>query len=47
MWFFNNLFELKLLSFCPSRLLSIKTQIVLSLLTLQALKVIAHVSEPI
>jgi hypothetical protein len=46
-WLFNNHFELKLLPLRPSRLLSIKTQIVSSLLTLQVLEVIAHVSEPI
>jgi hypothetical protein len=46
-WLFNNYFELKLLSLRPSRLLSIKTQIVSSLLILQVLEVIAHVSEPI
>jgi hypothetical protein len=44
-WLFNNYFELKLLQLCPCRLLSIKTQIVSSLPTLQVLEVIAHVSD--
>jgi len=46
-WLFKNYFELKLLLLHPSRLLSIKIQIVSSLLTLQALEVIVHVSKPI
>jgi hypothetical protein len=44
MWLFNNHFEL-LLSLRPSCLLSIKTQIVSSLLTSQVLEVIAHMSR--
>jgi hypothetical protein len=43
----NNYFELKLLLLRPKRLFSFKTQIVSSLLTLQKLEVIAHVSESI
>jgi len=46
-WLLNNYFELKLLSLHPSRLLNIKTQIVSSLLTLQVLEMIAHVSGSI
>jgi hypothetical protein len=45
MWLFNNYFELKLLPLCPSRLSSIKTQIVSSLLPLHVLEVIAYMSE--